>query len=386
MNILLITNLYPPQELGGYGRSMADFAWGLRKLGNKIKIICSDAPYLDIKPKQKETQIKRSLILKGSFKNGVNNILDPKKRKTIDDFNNNELKKVLSEEIWDGILIGNIDLIGMEILPTLLQSKLPILHHIGFMEPSFSPNEIPKFTNYKLISASCAVEQSLAKKGFITDKDDVVYPGARVELFGEKVTNRKLPDLPDGTRTRPLCIAFAGLLMSSKGLHTLIEALIKLKNKKIATRTIIAGNEFQHNYKSSLKKLLKENNFLDCVIFAGSLNREQLSRFFRLNHVLVFPSIFPEAFGIVQAEAMASGLAIISSGVGGSKELVQSGVNGWLFNSQDSDELSRQLYELAKKPQLIKEFGGNGEKMATNYFNTLESAKKLEAIFRKMSQ
>ena len=28
MQLLLITNLYPPQELGGYGRSMADFAWG----------------------------------------------------------------------------------------------------------------------------------------------------------------------------------------------------------------------------------------------------------------------------------------------------------------------------------------------------------------------
>ena len=31
MRLLLITNLYPPQELGGYGRCMADFAWGLQR-------------------------------------------------------------------------------------------------------------------------------------------------------------------------------------------------------------------------------------------------------------------------------------------------------------------------------------------------------------------
>ena len=117
MNILLITNLYPPQELGGYGRSMADFAWGLRRLGHTIKIICSDASYLEIKPKKQDTQVKRTLVLKGSFKNGVHNILDPLKRQTIDDFNQHELKKILSEEIWDGILIGNIDLLGIEILP-----------------------------------------------------------------------------------------------------------------------------------------------------------------------------------------------------------------------------------------------------------------------------
>ena len=33
MNLLVVTNLYPPQELGGYGRSMADFIWGLQQRG-----------------------------------------------------------------------------------------------------------------------------------------------------------------------------------------------------------------------------------------------------------------------------------------------------------------------------------------------------------------
>ena len=46
MRLLVITNLFPPQELGGYGRCLSDFVWGLKELGHYIKVITSDAPYL----------------------------------------------------------------------------------------------------------------------------------------------------------------------------------------------------------------------------------------------------------------------------------------------------------------------------------------------------
>ena len=46
MNLLVVTNLYPPQELGGYGRSIADFVWGLKERGHNIQVLSSDAPHL----------------------------------------------------------------------------------------------------------------------------------------------------------------------------------------------------------------------------------------------------------------------------------------------------------------------------------------------------
>ena len=47
MKILAITNLYPPQELGGYGRSISDFVWGFIRLGHDVEVLTSDAPYLN---------------------------------------------------------------------------------------------------------------------------------------------------------------------------------------------------------------------------------------------------------------------------------------------------------------------------------------------------
>ena len=66
MKLLLITNLYPPQELGGYGRCMADFAWGLQQRGHTLQVLSSDAPYLGPStPGPSAEPVDRRLQLKG---------------------------------------------------------------------------------------------------------------------------------------------------------------------------------------------------------------------------------------------------------------------------------------------------------------------------------
>ena len=96
--------------------------------------------------------------------------------------------------------------------------------------------------------------------------------------------------------------------------------------------------------------------------FLPQLNREQLARFFQLNHVCVFPSLHPEAFGIVAAEAMASGLALVSTGVGGASELFEDGVSGLQYQAGDSKALAQQLARLARNPELLLGLQEAGEK------------------------
>ena len=78
MRLLLITNLYPPQELGGYGRCMADFAWGLQKRGHTLQVISSDAPYLGPSNAGPSGEpVDRRLQLKGSFQGGLKQLHEP---------------------------------------------------------------------------------------------------------------------------------------------------------------------------------------------------------------------------------------------------------------------------------------------------------------------
>jgi len=117
------------------------------------------------------------------------------------------------------------------------------------------------------------------------------------------------------------------------------------------------------------------------VRFLSQLNRDQLARFFRLNHVCVFPSIYPEAFGIVAAEAMASGLALVSTAVGGAAELFEDGISGLAYPPGDCTALANKLEKLAKNPTLLVNLQQAGEQRVKQQFSVNASAKKLEKLF-----
>ena len=191
--ILLLTNLYPPQELGGYGRSMADFCWGLQNQGLFVQVVCADAAYLGPGgPGPNNEPVDRSLRLKGDFEKGVRQITDPTACASIDRWNKNQLHRLLLQP-WDGVLVGNLDLLGPEILQPLLQLGCPVVHHVGFMQAPYHPSAFPRSNRYRMIAASKAVRDSLVQQGLPVAQQPVVYPGARTSLFGEEATGRPLP-------------------------------------------------------------------------------------------------------------------------------------------------------------------------------------------------
>ena len=174
--------------------------------------------------------------------------------------------------------------------------------------------------------------------------------------------------------------------MSSKGPHTLLEAIGLLKSKNIPTYCMLAGGVFEEKYMQTLQKLIQAKNIQNDVQFVPQLTRQQLSRFFRLNHVCVFPSIYPEAFGIVAAEAMASGLALVSSGVGGAAEVFEDGVSGLSFRAGDASSLARQLERLWWNPTLLESLQKNGQQRALKQFSVQRSAEDLENLLVKIKR
>ena len=169
--------------------------------------------------------------------------------------------------------------------------------------------------------------------------------------------------------------------MSSKGAHTLIEALVLLKQQGITVQANLAGDNFQSGYRAQLEEWLKQQNLDDVVQFVGQLGRKELARFYALHHVGVFPSIHPEAFGIVAGEMMASGLVVVSSGVGGAGELVEDGRTGLRFQAGDSQDLARCLMRLASDTYLLENLRKASQLDAQHRFSVKTSAAELEAGF-----
>lgn len=403
MKLLILTNLYPSQELGGYGRCMADFAWGLQQRGHEIQVLTSDAPYLGPSSSNGPTgeKVCRQLKLKGSYEGGISHISDVSELEAIRVANSAAIDRIwLNTGPFHGVLVGNIDLLGVDVLDSLLTKRVPVLHHIGFVNPPFHAEQKPSNDAYQLVAASQAVSRALEQAGLGRIQDDlsnseipVVYPGVRSDLFGAAATARLLPaplngdedHQPLGTQRRPLKVCFAGLLMSSKGAHTLVQALVSLKQQGIVIEGYLAGDSFQPGYREQLEALLRQSD-LDGMRFTGQLSRSSLARCFRLHHVCVFPSIHPEAFGIVGAEAMASGLALVSSGVGGASELFKHKQTGLRFQADNANDLARQLSNLCNDPALLCRIAKEGEQHARLKLSVLESSRQLEALLIQRSQ
>ena len=168
--------------------------------------------------------------------------------------------------------------------------------------------------------------------------------------------------------------------MESKAPHTLLEAIAQLNDLGYPIRASLAGGPFQKSYVEAMNSFCVAKKIDGIITFYKQLTRYQLARFFRLHHAAVFTSTHPEAFGIVAVEAMASGLALISSGVGGASEVFEDGTNGLQFEAGNAQALAKQIKRLFDEPGLLRALQENALERARNRFDVQRSAQQIEAL------
>ena len=241
------------------------------------------------------------------------------------------------------------------------------MHALGNNNPGYPVTMQPTSKNYKIGCCSGWIAKQLKLSGYNIDSF-VLYPGARTDLFYRLF----LPDVDS------LRICFAGLVMPYKGVQTLISALAILKSSNVKFSAIIAGELGQDKFIAELRDIVKNNNMSNQICFSGFLDRHGMNTLFAKSNILVFPSIFDEPFGISQVEAMSSGLVVISSGTGGSNEIIRDGVDGLLFTRNDPLDLAKKIVQLYSDKKLFKQLQLNSQKRAIE-FDVKISVSKIEA-------
>lgn len=367
--ILVISNLYPPQELGGYGRLISDFANILQARGHTIQVLSADAPYLGriIEP---DFNIYRQLLLTGNYERGMHRIQDPEEVSRIVAYNDGIIRETIRQFAPDVCLVGNIQMLGVPIFTPLLENNIPIIHHLGFTFLEYSVVETPKSSLYHLSAASEYVKHSILKQGYPLNNISVIYPGAWVKNFYNSLR-------PDFSKLR---IVYAGLVIRTKGIHTLLEALKILHSYfHVDFDCSIAGNlTYEPEFVINLQNFITINGLEGKVKFLGYQSRDQVIELFRLHNVLVFPSIAEEAFGISQVEAMAGGLLVITTGVGGASEVVEYGISGLTFPPENAEVLARQLYSLLGNRAQWERMAKAGQERVMRLFDINHSVNLIE--------
>jgi glycosyltransferase involved in cell wall biosynthesis len=159
-------------------------------------------------------------------------------------------------------------------------------------------------------------------------------------------SNERLPDKGNAARLgtflsgdRPTVLYF-GKLLRNKGVHLLLEAM-----RTVDARAVIVGFG---DYRDELEAMAGED-----VLFTGPLEHRHLVHLIPLADVTVVPSIFPEAFGMVAAEAAAGGSLPLVARHSGLAEIADAleevGVDA-AFESGDVDDLTEKLDALLRLP------------------------------------
>jgi glycosyltransferase involved in cell wall biosynthesis len=153
-----------------------------------------------------------------------------------------------------------------------------------------------------------------------------------------------------GLREGELAMLFVGRVSKEKNLDLLVTATRRLAESQTPVKPVIVGDG---PYMSEMKRHLGD------AIFTGYLDGEDLARAYASADFFVFPST-TDTFGNVILEAQASGIPVIVSDIGGPRDLVSNGVDGFVTKGLDAADLAEAIRKLAFDADLRKNMGASG--------------------------
>jgi glycosyltransferase involved in cell wall biosynthesis len=156
--------------------------------------------------------------------------------------------------------------------------------------------------------------------------------------------------LTDGHPERTLLLS-AGRLAPEKQVEQIAPVLEQLRGRNVHLAIVGDGPQRQ-----KLEQVFAGYP----VTFAGYLHGHALSSAFASADVFLFPSSSIETFGLVAAEALASGTSVVASDVGGMREIIRHGENGYIFPENDVEQFGKYVVALVTDAAQRAQFGERG--------------------------
>ena len=150
-------------------------------------------------------------------------------------------------------------------------------------------------------------------------------------------------------------LLYAGRLAPEKGVEYLIRAMPKIIKHLENTELIICGDGPE---RARLVPLAQELQLASKIQFVGQVPHHEVFKYMKAANLLVLPSL-EEDLGTVNLEAMASGLPIVASRVGGIPDIVEDGINGFLVSPRSPAEIANKVVTLLKDEELCARISKN---------------------------
>lgn len=215
------------------------------------------------------------------------------------------------------------------------------------------------------IAVSEAARETLTEH---LETDAVVVPNG---IYARRLALGKFNDQWSGNS-----IGFIGRFQEPrKGLMVLVEALPAIIREVPDVRIIVAGPGDSAEFLEGVPQHLR-NKFS----FLGRISEEEKADFLHSIGVYVAPNTGGESFGIILAEALAAGAAVVASDIPAFQALLGNGKYGELFTSEDSSSLAKSISKLLKDTARRDQLKSDG-KVYAQYFDWDEVATRIYDVY-----
>lgn len=177
-------------------------------------------------------------------------------------------------------------------------------------------------------------------------------------------------------------ILFAGRLYALKGVIELIRATATVAQHR-EINLVLAGSMEDHDYVAQLRMEAARLGITDRIAFRGLLSEVELRDELARAALLVLPS-YQETAPMVIVEAMAAGVPVVATNVGGISRQIEHGVTGLLVNPGDVEALSRALLRLLSDDELRRSAGRAAKEAALDEYRAANVANRTVDVYRNV--
>lgn len=215
----------------------------------------------------------------------------------------------------------------------------------------------------------------------LRDRAEVVYNGVDTESFRPFESNFFLRMF--NIDRDKLLIGYIGQITERKGIEHLVKALPLIKKKTSNFKLLIIGGHKAGDeaYFSMIKEMIKGLSLEEDVYFTGVV--EDVSSAINNLDIIVLPSL-EERCSRVLIESLACGKPAVATRVGGTPEIIKDGLNGFLVNPEDPEDLAGAALKLLEDRGLRLRMGKEGRLKAEKVFDLRKNLSRMRDIYMQL--
>ncbi|MFZ3137483.1 MAG: glycosyltransferase family 4 protein [Thermodesulfovibrionales bacterium] len=225
-------------------------------------------------------------------------------------------------------------------------------------------NLLNKLVDHYIAVSGFVADRLILEDRINRDKISTIYNGIDLERFFPTNEKSKFKKELFKIEDSRIVISYIGQLIPEKGISVFLDAARLLIEKRSSILFVIAG---EGPLMQLIRNKIQESGNASHFLFLGQ--RNDIDAILKASDILVCPSIWEEAFGLIIAEAMASGVPVVATRVGGIPEVVSDGETGILVEPNNSFALAQAIETLLEDNEMRNRFGIAGCKKASDYFS-----------------